>query len=54
MSLKYEILKRLVKMIGLKKRWTSMSTEELLASDVENEEKEKPLSEDEAETDKTE
>ena len=32
MSLKYEILKRLVKMIGLKKRWTGMSTEELLAS----------------------
>ncbi len=33
--------------------WASR-TEELLASDVENEEKEKPLSEDEAETDKTE
>ena len=32
MSLKYEILKRLVKMIGLKRRWTGMSTEELLAS----------------------
>ncbi len=32
MSLKYEILKRLVKMIGLKKRWTGMSMEELLAS----------------------
>ena len=32
MSLKYETLKRLVKMIGLKKRWTGMSTEELLAS----------------------
>lgn len=32
MSLKYEILKRLVTMIGLKKRWTGMSTEELLAS----------------------
>ena len=32
MSLKYEILKRLVKMIGLKKLWTGMSTEKLLAS----------------------
>lgn len=32
MSLKYEILKRLVKMIGLKRRWTGMSTEELLVS----------------------
>ena len=32
MSLKYEILKRLVKMSGLKRRWTGMSTEELLAS----------------------
>ena len=32
MSLKYVILKRLVKMIGLKKLWTGTSTEELLAS----------------------
>ena len=32
MSLKYEILKRLVKIIGLKNRWTGMSTEDLLAS----------------------
>lgn len=32
MSLKYKILKRLVKMIGLKRRWTGMSTEVLLAS----------------------
>ena len=31
MSLKYEVLKRLVKMIGLKNRWTGMSTEDLLA-----------------------
>lgn len=30
MSLKYEILKRLVKASGLKKRWLSSSTEELL------------------------
>ena len=30
MSLKYEVLKRLVKASGLKKRWVSQSTEELL------------------------
>lgn len=30
MSLKYEILKRLVKAAGIKKRWLSVSTEELL------------------------
>ena len=32
MTLKYEILKRLVKAANIKKRWTGMSTEELLAS----------------------
>lgn len=32
MSLKYKILKQLVKMLGLKKRWTGMRTEDLLAS----------------------
>ncbi len=32
MSLKYEFLKRLVKAVNIKKRWTGMSTEELLAS----------------------
>ena len=30
MSLKYEILKRLVKAANIKKRWAGMSTEELL------------------------
>ena len=30
MSLKYEVLKRLVKAVNIKKRWTGMSTEELL------------------------
>jgi hypothetical protein len=30
MSLKYEILKRLVKAANIKKMWTGMSTEELL------------------------
>ncbi len=30
MSLKYEVLKRLVKASGIKKRWTGKSTEELL------------------------
>ena len=30
MSLKYEVLKRLVKASGLKKRWVGLSTEELL------------------------
>lgn len=32
MSLKYEVLKRLVKAAGIKKRWEAASTEELLAS----------------------
>ena len=30
MSFKYEILKRLVKAVNIKKMWTGMSTEELL------------------------
>ena len=30
MTLKYEILKRLVKAVNIKKMWTGMSTEELL------------------------
>ena len=30
MSVKYEILKRLVKAVNIKKMWTGMSTEELL------------------------
>ena len=30
MTLKYEILKRIVKAANLKKRWAGMSTEELL------------------------
>ena len=30
MSLKYEVLKRLVKASGIKKRWVGQSTEELL------------------------
>ena len=30
MSLKYEILKRLVKAVNIKKQWAGMSTEELL------------------------
>ena len=30
MTLKYEILKRIVKAVNIKKRWTGMSTEELL------------------------
>ena len=30
MSLKYELLKRLVKAAGIKKRWMSQTTEELL------------------------
>ena len=41
MSLKYEILKRLVKMIGLKKRWTGMTIEELLDSRRKENEKNK-------------
>ena len=32
MTLKYEILKRLVKAVNIKKKWTGMSTEELLES----------------------
>ena len=32
MTLKYEILKRLVKAMNIKKRWAGMSTEELLAN----------------------
>ena len=32
MSLKYEILKRIVKASGIKKRWLSSTTEELLES----------------------
>ena len=32
MTLKYEILKRLVKAVNIKKQWTGMSTEELLES----------------------
>ena len=32
MTLKYEILKRLVKAANIKKMWTGMSTEELLES----------------------
>ena len=30
MSLKYEVLKRLVKASGIKKRWVGQTTEELL------------------------
>ena len=30
MTLKYEILKRIVKAANIKKRWAGMSTEELL------------------------
>jgi len=32
MTLKYEILKRLVRIINIKKMWCGMSTEELLES----------------------
>lgn len=30
MTLKYELLKRIVKAVNIKKRWAGMSTEELL------------------------
>ena len=32
MSLKYEILKRLVRLINIKRMWTGMSEEEFLAN----------------------